>query len=255
MLSLVVPGSFQVADARAIVRGCEEACETHGIAFVGGDTKEGASPQVVGAAWGTVEKGAGFGRTPAMPGDSLFLAGRLGGFAAALELIGTKDIANEYPPEWTDCLIHPAAHVSEGRFLRESRMVAGACDLSDGLAEALRIFCGAGVGITLVASELPIHPLVPVASERFGVPSWRYAFGVGDWAIAVIVREKDVASFRMSLEDGLELFEVGRFDGTSSLRIRDDEGVERDIPHVINEHFRRRLEDDGDYLRDLLDPR
>ncbi len=255
MLSLVVPGTFDAADARSIVLGCEEACESHEIAFVGGDTKEGASAQVVGAAWGTVDKGAGFGRSSAKSGDYLFLAGRLGAFSGALSLIEAEVGETEFPREWTNCLVFPTARVKEGRHLRESGKVAAACDLSDGLAEALQIFCSSGAGIALAEHALPIHPLAEAASEKFGIPRWRFAFGVGDWAIACVVKEQDALEFRQSADSELELFELGRFDDTGLLRVRDGSGIEHEIPKVINEHFRRRLEDDGAYLPDLLHTR
>lgn len=252
MLSLVVPGSFEAANARAIVMGCEEACDSHGIAFIGGDTKEGQTAQVIGSAWGTVEKGAAFGRAPAMPGDYLFLAGRLGAFAGTLALMDGEHSGSEIPREWVNTLVAPAARVHEGRYMRESRKVAAACDLSDGLADALNIFCAAGAGITLHESRLPMHPLAVQASAKCGVPLWRFAFGVGDWAIACVVRNKDVGPFRLAVESGLNLFEIGRFDDTGHKLIHDGIGVEREVPHLINEQFRRRIEDNGAYLHDLL---
>lgn len=252
MLSLVVPGSFDAANAHAIVMGCEEACASHGVAFIGGDTKEGQSAQVIGAAWGTVEKGAAFGRAPAIPGDYLFLAGRLGAFAGTLALMDEGPSEGEIPPEWVNTLIAPAARVLEGRYMRESRKVAAACDLSDGLADALDIFCAAGAGITLSESRLPMHPLAVQASAKCGVPLWRFAFGVGDWAIACVVRDKDADAFRRAGDSGLDLFEIGRFDDTGHRLIRDGTCIEREVPNLINEQFRRRIEDNGTYLHDLL---
>lgn len=252
MLSLVVPGSFDAADARAIVTGCEEACASHGIAFIGGDTKEGQAAQVIGAAWGTVEKGAAFGRAPAMPGDYLFLAGQVGAFAGTLGLMDAGIPAGEIPREWVNTLVAPTARMHEGRYLRESRKVAAACDLSDGLADALNIFCAAGAGITLSESRLPMHPLAVQASAKCGVPLWRFAFGVGDWAIACVVRDKDAVAFRLAAERGFDFFEIGRFDDMGRKLIRDGTGMEREVPNLINEQFRRRIEDNGTYLHDLL---
>ncbi|RYH28907.1 MAG: hypothetical protein EON54_22940 [Alcaligenaceae bacterium] len=252
MVSLVVPGSFDADDACAIVKGCEEACENHGIAFVGGDTKEGPTPQVIGAAWGTVEKGAAFGRASAKPGDYLFLAGKLGAFAGTLALLDVNPTLGEIPSEWIDTLIDPSARVQEGRYLRESRRVAAACDLSDGLADALNIFCTGGVGITLSESKFPMHPIAIQASEKTGVPLWKFAMGVGDWAIACVVSEKDVAAFRPSAHRDLDIFEVGRFDGMGRKLICDGEGAKHELPALVNEHFRRRLEDDGAYLKSQL---
>lgn len=252
MLSLVVPGGFMEADARAIVMGCEEACLSHGVAFVGGDTKEGDTAQVIGAAWGTVEKGAIFGRAPATPGDYLVLAGRLGAFAGTLALMDANLPASEFSQEWVSTLTFPAARVREGQYLRESRKVAAACDLSDGLAEALQIFCSTGSGIALSEARLPMHELATQASRVSKAPLWRFALGVGDWAIACVVREKDMAQFHSTAAPALELFVVGQFDDTGHQRIVDTNGVVHEIPKLINEQFRLRIEDRGSYMHDLL---
>jgi thiamine-monophosphate kinase len=100
-----------------------------------------------------------------------------------------------------------------------------------------------------------MHELAAEAAGRLDIPLWRFAFGVGDWTIACVVRESDRAAFRDALGDGLELFEVGRFDGAGLVRIEDAHGSKHEVPKVINEHFRRRLEDDGLYLPELLERR
>ncbi|WP_188434325.1 thiamine-phosphate kinase [Halopseudomonas salina] len=252
MLSLVVPGNFEADAAREIVMGCEESCISHRIAFVGGDTKEGTSPQVVGAAWGTVIRGAGFGREAAKPGDFLFIAGRLGAFASSLALMDSQDGVSGYPKSWIDALVSPMARINEGRYMRESCKVVAACDLSDGLADAIRIFCADGAGITLSEPNLPMNPLAKTASEKLRVPLWRFAFGVGDWAIAFVVRESDVETFRAGIPDGMELTQAGRFDGSGDILVKDRAGRIQKPPELINEHFRRRAEDDDNhYLRAL----
>ncbi|WP_373990954.1 thiamine-monophosphate kinase [Duganella sp. BuS-21] len=253
MLSLVVPGTFEASDARAIVKGCEEACAWHDIAFVGGDTKEGDAAQVIGSAWGTVEKKFAFGRAAAKPGDRLFIAGRLGAFAgvlALLELVSAQE--QNVPDEWQEILTIPMARLHEGKYLRKSRMVAAACDLSDGLADALHIFCADGAGITIAETSLPLHQLASEASVKTGVPLWRFAFGVGDWSIALVVHDQDVKAFKRAITGKLELFEIGQFNNTGRKIIRDACGADIEVPDLINEQFRRRLEDNGSYLKDLM---
>lgn len=252
MLSLVVPGNFDADNAREIIMGCEEACISHNIAFVGGDTKEGPAAQVIGAAWGTVEKGTEYGRGTAKPGDYLFIAGRLGAFAGSMALMNTETSSGKNPQNWIDALVAPMARIVEGRYMRESRKVAAACDLSDGLTDAIRIFCAEGAGITLSEAKLPIHPLAKDASMKHGVPLWKFAFGVGDWAIACVVREADAHTFKTKAPSGLELFEVGRFNDSGNMLIQDQAGVNQELPKLINEHFRRRAEDDSSYLQELL---
>lgn len=252
MISLVLPETFEVADAKYIVEGCEEACMSHGVAFLGGDTKEGTIAQVVGTALGTVDKNAVFGRGPAKPGDRLFLAGEVGAFAGTLALMDAKVNEYAYSQDWLKVLTHPNAQIKEGRYLRESNAVAAACDLSDGLVDALDIFCSDGAGITVEECLLPLHPNALEASKQSGVPLWRFALGVGDWAIACVVRDKDAERFRLNANSSLLLREIGRFDDSGQKLVREIGGKKRNIPRLINEHFRKRLEDDGSYMHTLL---
>ncbi|MGP4959073.1 AIR synthase-related protein, partial [Pseudomonas helleri] len=212
----------------------------------------GTAPQVIGAAWGTVEKGAAYGRESARPGDYLFIAGQLGAFSGALALMDATISEDEIPSHWREPLEDPMARVAEGRYMRNSGKIAAACDLSDGLTEAINIFCADGVGITLSEDELPLHPIALEASQICSVPSWKFAFGVGDWAIAFVVRESDAHAFREELDDELEFFEIGRFDFTGQKLISDRNGITRKVPDIINEHFRQRAEDDGIYQKKLL---
>ena len=256
MLSLVLPESFDMDSAREIVFGCEEACIAHEIAFVGGDTKEGPSAQVVGSAWGTVSKGEHYGRQPANPGDYLFIAGRLGSFAGSIALIDSVGLGSAVSRrDLVDALTSPKARVLEGHYMRESKKVSAACDLSDGLAEAISIFCSQGAGITLSETSLPMHSLAREAAIALNVPLWRFAFGVGDWSIAFVVREKDARSLMMERPPHIELFQIGRFDASGQVLVKDQDGIRHHPPQLVNEHFRKRAEDDEGYLQALLSGR
>ncbi|MEE4149181.1 AIR synthase related protein [Pseudomonas viridiflava] len=252
MISIVVPGSFEVESVRDIVAGCEEACAAHNIVFLGGDTKEGASPQVIGAALGTVKKDEVFGRGRANPGDYLFVAGELGSFAGAVALLDASNSEPSVIKESTDILNNPMARIKEGAYMSNSRSVAAACDLSDGLYEAVNIFCAGGAGISLSETVLPMASLAVLASERYGVPLWQLAFGVGDWAIACVVKESDIEFFRAGISPGFLLHEVGRFNSSGRKVILDKTGVAREMPLIINEHFRQRAEDGGAYSEELM---
>ncbi|MCD8523141.1 MAG: AIR synthase related protein [Saccharospirillaceae bacterium] len=252
MISLVLPREFDDMDAKDIVLGCQEACIEHGIAFIGGDTKEGKEVQVIGSAWGVVERNREFGRGTASPGDYLFLAGLLGGFSGAIELISQKTIATDVLRDCEDLIIRPKARVDDSRYLRQSGNVAFACDLSDGLVDALNVFCGDGVGITFNEADLPIHLLAKEASCLTGKPAWQYALGVGDWAIAFVVRESDFKKFKRAIPDDLEISEIGRFDDSGERYIQDRVGKKQRLPNLINEHFKHRAEDDGSYFDELL---
>lgn len=252
MLSLVVPGNFSAQDAKDIVLGCEESCIAHGISFVGGDTKEGLAPQVVGAAWGTIDKGAEYGRSPADSGDKLYIAGQLGAFTSSVALLAANT-EEHIPLAWSEVLTRPMARCVEGRFMRESRLIAAACDISDGLSEAIRIFSASnGVGITVRERDLPMHALAYDASKKLDLPIWKFAFGVGDWAIAFVVKQEHDDAFKRLLPEGMPITEIGQFNHSGELKVEELSGQILDCPSVINEHFRHRAEDTGKHYMNAL---
>lgn len=251
MLSMVLPSDFSATDAQAIIDGCVQACAQHNVSFVGGDTKEGNTPQIIGAAWGTIEKHRHIGRAQAQIGDALFIAGSLGGFAAALTLVREKNYLNKRAEQSLEVLTLPSARLREAPLLRTNK-VSAACDLSDGLREALDIFCGAKLGITLNETKLPLHELVAIAAANTGADNWRFAFAAGDWALAFVVKESELSCFQNAISKDMEIHEIGRFDDSGLKRIRDLRGNLHPIPQLINEQFTSRIEDEGVYLDMLL---
>lgn len=251
MLSLVLPRDFAPKEARQIVMGCQEACLEHGLAFVGGDTKEGETAQVIGAAWGTVKRRCYFGRGKAEPGDALFVAGKLGAFSASLELVKAQT-ANDCSEEWKRVLTLPAARINEAVLMRQSHCVAHACDLSDGLSEAISLFCSRGVGIRLNENKLPLHSLVGEAANTTGIAPWKFAMAVGDWAIAFIIKKSDIARFKAGLPENSQIFELGHFNKTGRQQIVTLNNQVIDIPPIVNEHFKLRAEDNAKYFDTYL---
>tara|TARA_R110001606_G_scaffold378690_1_gene538463 strand:- start:240 stop:1277 length:1038 start_codon:yes stop_codon:yes gene_type:complete len=252
MLSLVLPDSFSVNDAENIVLGCQEACLSNGVAFIGGDTKEGATAQVVGSAWGTVDKEAVIGRGVAKNGDALFIAGNLGAFAASLALLLKKKYTQESYEKYVNILNFPTLSVNESRFIQETGLVKYACDLSDGLFDAINIFCGESLGIEIKESSLPMHDIARNASHSLGVPLWRFALGVGDWPIAFVVEKESVDCFLEKIPSNMSISLIGEFNESFQKTILDINGEEKSFPSLINEHFRKRAEDIEDYLDELL---
>jgi len=252
MLSMVLPKDFHAKDAQEIVEGCAEACVQHGIAFIGGDTKEGDTAQVVGMALGTVEKDHRVGRAQAQAGDALFVAGSVGGFAAALTLIRQQHGRADWTARCTAVMTNPRARVKEASYLRRHDAIRAACDLSDGLAEAVNIFCGDFLGITLDEARLPLHDLVADAAASVNAEAWRFALAAGDWALAFVVEQAAIDQFEAAIDSNTEIRQLGRFDATGIKQIRDKSGMMHGLPNVINEQFKSRIEDEGRYLELLL---
>lgn len=252
MLSLVVPREYDSQAVADIVAGCQESCEQHGVAFVGGDTKEGTAVQVVGAAIGTVDKSFYLGRKSASPGDHLVVAGKLGAFAGAMSLLDADVVSARQKMSLLSTLTLPTARTLEATYLTTTKLPHAACDLSDGLADAIGIFCSPGIGITIDVANLPLHENVVEAAATLGMMAHKFAFSVGDWAITYLVSGSNIDRLFRDAPPGLELFDLGCFDDSGLIQLRMENGEKQLIPATINEHFRSRLEDDAEYLSSLL---
>ncbi|KHK51915.1 hypothetical protein PI87_20425 [Ralstonia sp. A12] len=252
MLSLVLPRDLDAKKATDIIIGCEESCAQHGIAFVGGDTKEGATIQVVGAALGTAEKSYWLGRYKAVPGDHLIIAGMVGGFSGALSLLDAGKASDVERRSLLSVLTEPVARIREGAYIRESRVLHSCMDLSDGLAEAIANFSSKNVGITINEDALPLHRYAIDAAHLLSVSSSKFAFSVGDWAIAGLVSQENLSRFFDNAPADLQLRDLGAFDSSGKCLLKAPDGSVRPIPKILNEQFRKRLEDDGDYFRSVL---
>ncbi|CAN7707835.1 thiamine-phosphate kinase [Pseudoduganella sp. LjRoot289] len=247
MVSIIVPGDYDAADIADIVAGCQGACEEHGVSFVGGDTKEGADAQVVGSAFGVVGRGLELGRGRAKPGDKLVIAGQVGGFMGAYALLrASDDVCHSGVNErlWR-YVSHPLPQIGTARAMSTMQVAAAACDLSDGLADAIDIFCGDSVGITIQGAALPLHPLAAEAGRALGMDAVKLAFGVGDWALAYVLPSEKVAQFLAQRPPDLAIAIVGEFTAGTERVIAAPNGTTVPAPTVINEHFRDRLEDEA----------
>lgn len=244
MLSMVLPRDFGVCEANRIVEGVSDACSQFGISFVGGDTKEGTTPQVVGSAIGTVDRDYYLGRTAANPGDKLVIAGLLGGFSGALAL--ADKFGSKHPKfgDWIKLLNTPSPQLREATTMTISRVARSSCDISDGLADVLQSLCSSGVGITLNSSQLPLHPFACDAQFYLNMTSSDLAFSVGDWAIAYVIPGNQAHFLKpMFAIPDLCISIIGQFNDTGLRLIEAEDGSLCSVPTTINEHFVSRLED------------
>lgn len=243
MLSLNMQADTPVNIAEAIVAGAAEECQHHGVAFLGGDTKEANDTNVVGAAFGTIDKNRHFDRRRGKVGDLLVLAGTVGGFVGAYRTRRANSVSQ---PDAVEYLSRPRAAWKEATALASLDGVRSACDLSDGLGSSALNVVAPGSGAVLDFDALPFHPLARASAATRGVDLLPYAFGVGDWGILYAVAPSTRNAIADLKEKGLSLSIVGRVEAAPGLRLR--RGALFAITASENEHFRRRMEDQGDYF-------
>ena len=243
MISLSLPGDTDAQIAREIIEGAEKSCRLRGISFIGGDTKEAESANVVGSVIGTVPKGRHFDRKMGRKNDLLVLAGSLGGVQGAYWICSKE---SRSLPDAIKYLSEPNAMWSEAQAMAELSVVRSACDLSDGLAESALNVAGKGLGVRLDFDSLPFHKFARRSAYDRNIDILPYAFGVGDWGILYAVdlaARSDIKSLR---DSGLELSVIGEIVSKPGIHLK-RQGL-YSIHAEPHEHFRQRMEDQGSYL-------
>lgn len=142
-------------DLDLLYTGVAEAVTAYGCPVVGGDLVGSAQLTVSVAVAGETAHRAPVLRAGALPGDRVFVTGRLGGSAAGLRMLRSGAIERDHPL----AMAHrrPVARLSEGRAARAAGATA-MVDVSDGLA--------ADIGHLLDASRVGVAlDFVPVASQ------------------------------------------------------------------------------------------
>ncbi|HWI17917.1 MAG TPA: thiamine-phosphate kinase [Vicinamibacterales bacterium] len=161
LLSLVLPGSWLVADVEDLVDGMGALAGWHGVSVIGGNITRTDGPLVVDiTAGGGVGSRKWLTRSGAKAGHEIWLSGAIGGAAAGLEMLRGAVPGSGLPA--TDCVRRhqrPEPRVRLGMALARARVARAAMDLSDGLADALRqVAAASGVGVRIDADALPIEP-------------------------------------------------------------------------------------------------
>ena len=248
MMAISAPPATPASLVTDIIKGAEEACQEEDVAFVGGDTKEAGELQVVGTALGVVAKDRHIDRRLGEPGDRIIVAGCLGGYVGAYWHCANSQTT----PSALSYLSRPRARWREAELVSSAACARSACDMSDGLVDAVMSVVRPGLGVMMQEAALPFHPLARDASERSKTDLLNYAFGVGDWCIAYAVPPECLAVLDSLRQNGIELSVVGEVVEKSGVFIRTADACLEVRSASANEHFRSRMEDQGDWFRDLM---
>lgn len=197
-------------------------------------------------ALGEVERGRALRRSAARPGDRVFVSGALGGSAAGLEVLKSKNLALGLRPPVAHLLRNrhrlPTPKVLAGRWLLQERL-AGACiDVSDGLAsEAWHLSRESGVRLDLDADLIPLHAGVDEVARALGREPLSFALDGGeDYELLFTAPRRAEAKILSKMEHytGCKPFLVGVAARGSGVRIRRGRTF-RALPDGGYEHFRR----------------
>lgn len=164
LVSLALPGDFDVAEAEALMGGLADLAGVRGVSIAGGNLTRSPEGLVVDVtAGGEVAPRRWLTRHAARPGDELWVSGAVGAARAGLEMLehgigpGGRLTAGE-----TWCLgrlARPEARTRLGIAMARTGAARAAMDLSDGLADAVRQLAAAsGCGARIDGAEVPIDP-------------------------------------------------------------------------------------------------
>ncbi|MDO5058855.1 MAG: thiamine-phosphate kinase [Neisseria sp.] len=152
-------------------------CRQYGISLIGGDTTKGNGVFSVNII-GEVPQGKGLQRGGARVGEDIWVSGRIGSAAWALQhLLGNCVLPAEVFAECETALLRPQPRVALGRALLD--IASAAQDISDGLVQDLgHIATASGCAAEIRADAVPVLPelaaLMP--SEKM----WQTALTGGD---------------------------------------------------------------------------
>jgi thiamine-monophosphate kinase len=178
LLSLVLPGSWPVADVEELVDGLAALAGRLGVSVVGGNITRTDGPLVVDVtAGGEVGSRRWLTRSGARAGHEIYVSGSIGGAAAGLEMLDQGSGIGDRGSGCIDRHKRPEPRVRLGIAIGRARAAKAAMDLSDGLADGLRqIAAASGVGVRIESEALPIDP---------GAREWWTARGIDPVMAAV----------------------------------------------------------------------
>lgn len=229
-LSLALPAKVPQHWVDRFFDGLLKLAAEFGVPLAGGDTSQ--SPAGILAdivVVGSVQKGKAIPRSRSRPGDRIYVTGRLGESAAALEALGAgkKIRAGGYPRHFW-----PEPRVKVGQTLRRQGLASAMIDLSDGLSTDLAHLCEeSGLGAEIQAAFIP--------RAFVGKPAREVALDVAlhggeDYELLFTSAKRVPAKIA-----GVSVTEIGRMVRGRKMSLIDESGRRKGLRSGGWEHFRR----------------
>lgn len=214
LVTLGLPGEFDVKFVDAIYAGMTALARRHGVAIVGGETTTNPERIFISISLlGWVPRGKAVLRNGAKAGDALFVTGELGGSLAGKHL--------DFEPR-----------LAEARWLAEHFSIHAMLDLSDGLAGDLHHLLKAGLGAELLKSAVPVSRAAKANAKKGSAAKPAFAAALTDgedfellFAVAAADAVPLLDAWKLQFPK-LRLTCIGKFTSTPGITIRDKAGVQ-----------------------------
>ena len=211
--------------------GFFELANREAVTLAGGDTTRGPLCITV-TVLAEVPEGSAVLRSGAQVGDAVFVTGWPGRARAALEHWRRDEAV---PEALRDAWQRPEPRTAAMDCLREH--ATAAIDVSDGLVADLgHVLAASGVGATLQADALPVHPAL---EESAGEDAVEYLLHGGDDYEILFTSPAGIESrLRECFEaTGIPLTKIGRIESETGLRLATSDGDCWELPVTGFDHF------------------
>jgi thiamine-monophosphate kinase len=219
----------------AFLDGIEAACESYGIALIGGDTiaLPAGAPRVLGLTAIGLAGEQVPSRSGGKPGDLLWLVGTLGDSAAGLELLRDD-------PKATGALVdhyrRPVPLLAAGRVLAAE--ATAMMDVSDGLLIDLQRLCEAsGCGAEIDLGQVPLSRAFIAERGQDRRARLFAATGGDDYALLAVL-PNSVDPLRLSLPRPTTITAIGRLVDAPRIALSHD-GEPVELPAALGYEHRR----------------
>jgi len=232
VVSFGLPAALPLVDYDALVGGLADVADRYGVAVVGGNITRSPGPLFVDVTvTGAVHARKALTRHGGRPGDELYLTGRPGGAAAALEWLQRRTAAGAPIDAWPDEEMHdavtryrrPEPRVRLGGLVARNRAASACMDTSDGLADAVRQVAEAsGTGAVIDAAGVPWHPATAMVWPDPGQRLDRSLAGGDDYELlfAVPARRRRAFAAVARRAHGFPVTRIGRLTADRALVVQ-----------------------------------
>lgn len=174
LLSIGIPANLPKGWIEAFTNGYIEASRRYGVALIGGDTTSSLDGITIAVtAIGRTKSCNIKRRSAAKVGDTILVAGSLGGSAVGLHDI----LSNHIDTIAANIHRNPTPQVAEGEWLGKQHTVHAMMDLSDGLASDLRhILEESKVGAEIEVEHIPLYEGATIEQAVSGGEDYKLLF-------------------------------------------------------------------------------
>jgi thiamine-monophosphate kinase len=230
-LSIVGDGRWE----ESFLSGIEAACESYGLALVGGDTfalPEGA-PRVLGLTAIGRSASPVPSRSGGKPEDELWLVGWIGDSAAGLAQLKANRRADG---PLVDTYRQPIPRLAAGQTL--APLATASMDVSDGLLlDALRLGRASGCTVEIALDAVPLSDAF-ISDRGASLEALMFASSGGDDYALLFALPAGVDPMSAGVPDGTPLARIGRLAGGTSPLSLTYQGRPIDLPQTLGYEHR-----------------